>query len=685
MSVLLSGRKYWLRAALVLLPAAAQAQGEALETVTVTAAHLPPAVGEAAFSSQTLSAEDLRGAGQLDAALEQVPGLSLFRRSTSLSANPTTDGVSLRAIAPSAAGRALVLLDGIPLNDPFGGWVIWSALPPEDIAGADIVRGAGSGPYGAGALTGTILLRERDDTDGLAAADISGGNLDTVRAGGSGGADLGGVQVFASGAAEHSNGWIPVEPDERGPADDNLRFNAGSASLRASSDLGDGIVATARTSYYSELQNSGLVGAESAAQGETASLALARAPTPDSIGWRLQSWLIGSEFSNTSVSTAAHQAGTTPADDQYATPALGWGVNAAALDSIGRFRWETGIDLRDDQGEARELYTWSAALKRFAMARRAGGQSVVAGLYGEGAYDTGTWLLTAGVRGDEWTTAQGHLVQSIASSGAIASAADYAGRDDTVPTGRAGIRRNFDDDEYLRLAAYAGFRAPTLNELYRPFRVGNVVTNADAALSPEKLDGIEAGWGGAGGIVSWNATGFWNVLHDAVENANVPLSNCPMGTGTCQRRENVGDIDALGLEADASEAVLPSLSLRQAVAWTDARVQPSTVAPADSGKRPAQAPAATITAGARWQALATLSFDAGLRWVSAQYEDDLNSIKLGSAMTVDLEADWNFRDSLTLFGRLDNALDAKIATGNTTGAINIGEPRIIALGIRYAN
>jgi len=691
MSILNHMRSLWLCAVLAGLPLTqAAAQTAPVETVTVTADHLPRAVGQPAFSSVSLSTDQIASFDQLDAALEQVPGLSLYRRSTSLNANPTTGGVSLRAIAPSASSRALVLLDGVPLNDPFGGWVIWSALPTEDIGGAEVIRGAGSGPYGAGALTGTILLRERDDTNGISQADIAGGNLDTYRAGVSGGTDLGPVRLFASGSAEHSNGWIPVEPDARGPADNNARLNSGAASVRAETDLGDDITATARAGYYSELQDAGLVGAEATAQGESGSLTVAKSADAGGIGWRLQSWLIDSNLSNTSVSTAAKQAGTTPADDQYATPALGWGLNAAALGTSGIFHWEAGADLRDDEGESRELYSFSTSLDRLVDTRRSGGQSIVTGLYGEGALDWGAWLFTLGARADYWATTQGHLVQGVRATGAVTLDKDYSGRDGAVPTGRAGLRHNFDDGEYLRLAAYAGFRAPTLNELYRPFRVGNVVTNANAALVPEKLDGVEVGWGGAAGFLSWNTTGFWNVLHDAVESATIEnhaavLAECPglVATGTCEQRENVGDIDALGLESEVSEKIDPAFSLHQAASWTDARVRPGMADILLSGKRPAQAPGATIIAGAHWQPVESLSFDADTRWVSAQYEDDLNTIKLGSAFVLDLRAAWAFRDDISLFARLENALDAKIATGNTTGVINVGEPRIVEIGLSY--
>jgi len=139
-----------------------ESQPVSVDEVVVTAARLPPAAGEAAFSVVRLDGLALDRLTRLDEALASVPAVSLFRRTTSLSANPTTQGISLRAIAPSGAGRTLVTLDGVPLNDPFGGWVLWSQLPTEALESLDIVRGAGAGPYGAGALTGVIQLRERE-------------------------------------------------------------------------------------------------------------------------------------------------------------------------------------------------------------------------------------------------------------------------------------------------------------------------------------------------------------------------------------------------------------------------------------------------------------------------------------------------------------------------------------------
>lgn len=159
-------------------------QAHVVDEVVVTAARLPPAAGEAAFSVIRLDEAALARADRLDEALSAVPAVSLFRRTSSLAANPTTQGISLRAIAPSGAGRTLVTLDGVPMNDPFGGWVIWSQTLTESLESLDIVRGAGAGPYGAGALTGVIQLRERERGGVLSASVAERGGARLAGAGG---------------------------------------------------------------------------------------------------------------------------------------------------------------------------------------------------------------------------------------------------------------------------------------------------------------------------------------------------------------------------------------------------------------------------------------------------------------------------------------------------------------------
>ena len=209
----------------------------AVETIVVTAARLPPAPGDAAFSIIHMDPQQLQQLPRLDQAIGQVPGVSLFRRTSSAASNASTQGVSLRSIGPSGAGRALVTLDGVPQNDPFGGWVIWSSLPSESLEGATIVRGAGAGPYGAGALTGVISLDELS-RPGAVNFDAAGGSL------GSGRGAVAAVQplgdrssLFISASGEHSDGWVPVQ-EAAGAADDQLTLNTYNGAARIQTEVG---------------------------------------------------------------------------------------------------------------------------------------------------------------------------------------------------------------------------------------------------------------------------------------------------------------------------------------------------------------------------------------------------------------------------------------------------------------
>ena len=152
---------------LLVAPAAAQEptpEGPTrLEPVVVTPSRLEQQAGEAPASVTVLDGEDVRDAASqtVDDLLRQVPGFSLFRRTSSIVAHPTAQGVSLRGIGPSGTSRALVLLDEVPINDPFGGWVYWSRIPPLDIEQIEVVRGGGSSVWGNYALGGVVHVLTR--------------------------------------------------------------------------------------------------------------------------------------------------------------------------------------------------------------------------------------------------------------------------------------------------------------------------------------------------------------------------------------------------------------------------------------------------------------------------------------------------------------------------------------------
>lgn len=654
-----------------------------VEVVVVYPPRLAPLGGEAAFSAVQIGPEILKTTPRLDEALKRVPGVSLFRRTGSAAANPTTQGLSLRAIAPSGAGRALVTLDGAPQNDPFGGWVIWSALPPEGLEGATVVRGAGAGPYGAGALTGVVALQERGATGGLGALDVSAGERESYRAAISGGGE--GVLVTAS--AETTDGYTPVRGARAGAADRPLNMENGSFAFRVQREIA-GVQAAARLGVFEEHRGSGLVGTRAIASGGSAAFTFAQAPAEGVGGWRLQAWVRTSDLKNSSAAVAAGRTGTTPANDQYATPATGYGLNAALQGLWGDLAWEAGADVRMTEGEARERFRFMNGA--FTRGRLAGGETLVGGAYLEGALDREAWLVTGGVRVDGWKSSNGVRREWDLATNAVLLNQTSDGASGTTPTARLGLRYEAAPGFFLRGAAYAGFRPPTLNELHRPFRVGNDITEANPNLEPETLQGAELGLGGEG-AVNWGLTGFYNRLKDPITNVtigfgpgNFPTAGFVPAGGVLRQRQNAGEIEAWGIEGDAFGELSEALAWRAAFSATKAEVDGGSAVPQLTGKRPAQTPKLTVTGGLDWSPMARLNLTGDVRYESMRWEDDLNTRKLGAGVQLDLRAAWRLDARSEVYLAAENLLDEELEVGETAdGVESFSAPRTVRIGFAW--
>jgi outer membrane receptor protein involved in Fe transport len=410
-----------------------------------------------------------------------------------------------------------------------------------------------------------------------------------------------------------------------------------------------------------------------------------RQPTPDALGWRLQAWARSSDMSNSFVAVAPDRSTTTPASLQYATPALGWGANAALRWSNG----EIGADIRAADGETRELFLFSAGA--FQRSRIAGGETLSAGAYIESWRDFGDTLLSGGARLDWWSASNGERTERTIATGIPTLALTPEDQSAWAPNARIGLRHEL-GGAYLRAAAYAGFRPPTLNELHRPFRVGNDITEANPALKPEHLYGVDAAWGDDNGAIVWSLGVFAVQLADPITNVTLgagpgtfpPGVFVPAG-GVFRQRQNAGEINALGVEADARGDLGDALSWRAALSYTDAEVDGGAAAPQLTGLRPAQAPELSITAGLSWRPWTSGALSADARYESARFDDDLNTRRLDEALTLDLRFDQEVGDHAALFLALDNAFDTAIETGATADGVTLyAAPRALRVGLRIA-
>ena len=491
--------------------------------------------------------------GRLEDVLQQVAGVQTFRRAGSRSAHPTAGGLSMRALGGNAASRALLIVDGVPQQDPFGGWIDFPAALVETAGRITVTRGGGSVRWGPGALAGTVEI------DSLVPAEGQGGAA-SVRAGSRESLDgrgrwLGGSErayVVGGAAFVRGDGFIPIVRSDRGEADIRAPYKQSSARLRGGIALGADLEVQAGISLIDDRRARGLRDSGNRTRAAEGSVRLVgRGGLPFAVTIHAQQRRFSSRFAaadpgrDTSRSTL----------DQYRVPATGWGARAEIAPSFGALDVRLGADARFGSGETRELFTFVDGLPT--RRRIAGGEFATVGAFAELFADIGRVSLEASARLDRWRLDDGRVLEEALAGGVLRDERP-AKRDGWESSVRAGAAWAYSDSARLRATFYTGWRLPTLNELYRPFRIGPDAVAANALLKPERLVGGELGWGiePAEGI-DLSVTAFAAKLDNAI--ANVSLGQGPgvfpgvgFVAGTYAQRLNVDAITSRGIEADAA-------------------------------------------------------------------------------------------------------------------------------------
>src|SRR5882724_6576923 len=202
------------------------------EQIFVTATRTEFRLNEVAVSSVALTTEDLNATPALtaDDKLRQIPGFTLFRRSGSRTANPTSQGVSLSGLGASGASRAIVLEDGVPLTDPFGGWVYWGRVPQASTQSVEVVRRGISSLYGSDGLAGAIQFMPRETETPSFSLETSYGNEQTPDLSFWGGSRIGAWDAAISTDLMRTDGYILVPTANRGSVDTPANTEHGTRS-----------------------------------------------------------------------------------------------------------------------------------------------------------------------------------------------------------------------------------------------------------------------------------------------------------------------------------------------------------------------------------------------------------------------------------------------------------------------
>ncbi len=651
-------------------PGAALADSDDGSTqIVVTGRGLSATPATPAYDVQEIARDRLTASasGRIEDALSSVAGFQQFRRSDSRSANPSAQGVTLRALGGNATSRALLLLDGVPMADPFFGYVPLSALAPERLAGARVTRGGGAGAFGSGAVAGTVELTSAGpDQLGLFSAELMADDRGETALSATLSPRLGAgfAQVF--GRWDRGQGFWTTPPAQRVPASVKARYDSWSAGARAVAPLGQDIELQARVMAFDDRRTLRFAGADSSSSGQDASLRLVgRGP------WQfdLLSYVQARDFSNVVISSSTFRKTL----DQYKTPSTGLGGKLELRPPLGGGHvLRLGGDWRISRGRMNEA-AYNGGTGALTARRAAGGRNSDFGFYVEDDWTLGALVLTAGARADRWQVRDGFFRETNA-AGTITTANSFAGRSGWDSSLRGGAVLRAAPGLALRASAYGGLRLPTLNELYRPFTVFPVTTRANAALRNEDLRGFEAGidWTLLPGI-ELSLTGFDNRVKHAIANVTI-------GTNLRERR-NVDAVRAQGLELSASLRS-GALSFDGSLALTRARVKASGASAGLNNMRPAQTPGIAASATLGWQFAPQAKLALTLRHTGAQYEDDLQTDLLPAATTLDGFAELPLRHGIALVLRAENIADAKIITRNQAGSQDLGAPRTLWAGVK---
>jgi outer membrane receptor protein involved in Fe transport len=641
------------------------------EQVVVTAERAATRLDQTAANVAVLTSAELnsRSAVTLDDALRQVPGFTLFRRSNSFTANPTTQGASARGVGGSGASRLLVLEDGIPLNDPFGGWVFWDRVPRITLDRAEVLRGGGSALFGSDAFSGVVDLVTRTPNS-LGSFESAGDSLNGHDVQGQISRQFAKWTITADGENFGNDGAFVVASEDRGIIDTpaTLQFNNGRVLVQRS--LAGADSAFLSGSLFSEQRNNGTsLQINSTHLGEISG-GIDRTVGHNTLSARIygsgehyhQSFSVISADRNSEALTRWQ---TVPSDQ------VGFSMNWSR--PISSANLLVGTDGRFIHGQSDETVFVANSPTSLVSA---GGRSNLIGVFAQISRTFNKRLrLSGGLRFDWWLNTDG-FIRTAKPSDVSTAQTLLNPHEETARSPRLGAIYDLAPQWQLTASAYEGFRAPVLNELYRSFRLGNILTLANDQLRAEHLYGGETGIRYLHKRLLVSGSFFQQNVENPVANVTRSITAALI----TRHRENLGSLRARGSDLDLL-FILPHIQMRIGYEYVHSVVSSFSMNPILVGKKIPQVPGQTATFSGTFTARAW-TLVALVRTAGRQFDDDLNQFPLQSYSVTGVSISKQI-GRWTWFASATNIFDTKIKVA-ATPVPNYALPRIISGGVRFA-
>ena len=662
------------------------------QEVVVTAARTATPIGETPVSDIQLSAEDLQAtpALTLDDTLRQVPGFSLFRRNSSRTANPTTLGVSLRGLGANGASRALVLEDGIPLNDPFGSWVYWDRVPAVSVQSVEVAQEGASSLYGSEALGGVVQFLTRPAKYGGVSLVASYGNQNSQDLSLAASGGIGKWEAAVSGEAFHTDGYVLVPQEFQGSVDTSAFSQHGTGDLTVARKFGTDSEVFARGWYFNDTRNNGTIG-----QGNGIRLGEGALGANLDLGGfgslQLRTYGTFETYTQSFFSVALDQ-NSQHLTDLQAVPAQGIGASALWTKNMGkRQTLVAGYDQHMELGHSNEQI-FSATTGNNLRDTATGGHQRTIGFFGEDIIQLAPgWTLQVSARFDDWRNYDAFLFTDPFIPPGPATTVNYAPRSYTAFSPRASVVNQINSHVSWSASVYRAFRAPTLNELYRSFRQANNQTFANAALRAEWLTGGEAGVAlrTLGDRLQFRGTVFVNSIIDPVSSVNCQVNPvppiCPPPTANTNSfvRANLGRTFAPGVELDWLAQITNRWQLSGGYQYVDAKIIGAPLQAQLVNAWVAQVPHNEFTFQGRYTNPSVLSATVEGRFVGKQF--DTNQLPMGNFFVLDAMVSRNLAYGVEIFSAVENLFNVEYVSTAATALSppQRGLPIAGRIGVRF--
>lgn len=671
-----SDEEYWGRPVVVTATRSAQDLTNVAANVTV--------LTEAEIGrSASLAVDDL---------LRQIPGFTTLRQTSSLVGSPTGQALSLRGVGATSASRTLVMVDGVPITDPYGGWIVWNRIPMHDIARIEMVRGGGSGIWGNLAMGGIVnIITERPERRRIR---FTGeGGTESTRSIGLSVADrIGPWTVSLGGRYFDTDGYYLVREDQRTPVDTPSYTRYGSGSGRVDYHLSDRSSVYVSGDYYDEFRGKGTplahAGTVTRTYGAGADLAF-----PDGSEWDINLFATAQSYDNYSSRSSRDGLTEAPSTAQYDVPSSSAGSNVQWSKTFGgAHQIVTGADYQRIEAESDEWVDYSKGI--YTTGLEVGGLQQLAGAYVQEIYSPSLyWRVIASARLDYMHNSDGFYRTTDLTTGETTVDDVFDEATETSVNPSLGVVYHVDDRLSFRSSAYRAFRAPTVNELYRAFSSRGVVNAANPALDPERLAGVEAGVDyNLGRRFLGRVTGFWNEVENTITQRTLGVAEydgqvigpCgPLQEGeVCRLRDNVGRLLTAGVELELTYRPFREWTFSGSYVFDHTEIFDSDD-PALDGKWQRQVPRHQFVLKAAFHDERIVTCAVQGRYVGERYEDDLNAQEVNELFVVDLHLARAVGAGREVFLNVENVADKEYEVRtSSSGIVEPGMPRLVHGGVR---